>query len=129
MKAVFLYTDRPKHMEAENVPRPDCKAGDVLIRITACAICGTDGRMYEGTKDVTKESVPQIRGYGEGKFIIGHEIVGIVEEIGSKAENPEYEVGSKVILVTSIGCRKEGCGPCREGNYNMCANNQPIGYY
>jgi len=129
MKAAFLYTDRPKHMEIENVPKPDCKAGDVLIKVTACAVCGTDGRMYEGTKDVTKGFVPQIRGYGKGKFIIGHEIVGIIEEIGSKIENPEYEIGDKVILVTSIGCQKEECRPCREGNYNMCPNNQPIGYY
>ncbi|MBU0477287.1 alcohol dehydrogenase catalytic domain-containing protein [bacterium] len=129
MKAVFLYTDRPKHMETENVSKPDCKAEDVLIRVTACAVCGTDGRMYEGTKDTTKGFVPQIRGYGEGKFIIGHEIVGIIEEIGSKVKNPEYEVGCKVILVTSIGCQKKECRPCREGNYNMCANNRPIGYY
>ena len=90
MKAVFLYTDRPKHMGIENVPKPDCKENDVLIKVTACAVCGTDGRMYDGTKDVTKGFVPQIRGYGKGKFIIGHEIVGIIEKIGSEIENPEY---------------------------------------
>jgi len=129
MKVAFLYTDRPKHMGIENVLKPDCKENDVLIKVTACAVCGTDGRMYEGTKDATKRSVPQIRGYGEGKFIIGHEIVGIVEEIGSEVKNLEYEIGNKVILVTSVGCQKEDCRPCREGNCNMCANNQPIGYY
>ena len=129
MKAAFLYTDRPKHMGTENVPKPNCKENDVLIKVTACAVCGTDGRMYEGTKDATKGSVPQIRGYGEGKFIIGHEIVGIVEEIGSEVKNREYEIGSKVIMVTSVGCQKKECRPCREGNYNMCANNKPIGYY
>ncbi len=129
MKAAFLYADRSKHIEIENVAKPVCKQNDVLIKVSACAICGTDGRMYEGTKDATKGSSPQIRGYGKGKFIIGHEIVGIIEEIGSEIKNQEYEVGSKVILVTSIGCQKEECRPCREGNYNMCANNQPIGYY
>ena len=54
MKAVFLYTDRSKHMEIENVPKADCKENDALIKVIACAICGTDGRMYEGTKDITK---------------------------------------------------------------------------
>lgn len=129
MKAAFLYTDKAKHMGIERVAKPVCGSKDVLIKVNACAICGTDGRMYQGTKDVTKELVPQIRGYGEGKFIIGHEIVGTVEEIGSEVKNPTYEIGSKVILVTSIGCRKEECRACREGSYNMCKNNRPIGYY
>jgi L-iditol 2-dehydrogenase len=129
MKAAFLYTDKAKHMGIERVAKPVCGPSDVLVKINACAICGTDGRMYEGTKDVTKGFVPQTKGYGEGKFIIGHEIVGTVEEIGSEVKNPEYKVGSKVILVTSIGCQKKECRPCREGYYNMCPNNRPIGYY
>ena len=129
MRAAFLYTDRVRHMGIENVMKPVCRENDVLVKVNTCAICGTDGRMYEGTKDVTKGFVPQIRGYGEGKFIIGHEIVGTVEKIGSKVKNPEYKVGSKVVLVTSIGCGKKECRACREGNYNMCPNNRPIGYY
>jgi len=116
-------------MGIEDVIKPVCGPDDVLVRVNACAICGTDGRMYEGTKDVTRGFVPQIRGYGEGKFIIGHEIVGTVEEIGSQVKNPEYKVGSKVVLVTSIGCGKNKCKACREGNYNMCKDNHPIGYY
>ncbi len=129
MKAAFLYTDRARHMGIENVIKPICGSNDVLVKVNACAICGTDGRMYEGTKDVTKGFVPQIKGYGEGKFIIGHEIVGTVEEIGSKVKNTDYKIGSKVILVTSVGCEKKECRPCREGKYNMCPNNRPIGYY
>ena len=129
MKAAFLYIDKAKHMGIESVAKPVCGPNDVLVKVNTCAICGTDGRMYEGTKDVTKGFVPQIKGYGEGKFIIGHEIVGTVEEIGSEVKNPAYKVGSRVIIVTSIGCRKNGCRACREGNYNMCKNNRPIGYY
>lgn len=129
MKAAFLYTDKVKHMGIENVLKPICGPNDVLVRVNACAVCGTDGRMYEGTKDVTKGSIPQIRGYGVGKFIIGHEIVGIVEKIGSEIKNPGYKVNDKVVLVTSIGCQKKGCRPCQRGNYNICKNNRPIGYY
>lgn len=129
MKVAFLYIDKAKHMGIENVTKPVCGSGDVLLKVDVCAICGTDGRMYQGTKDVTKGFIPQIRGYGEGRFIIGHEIVGIVEEIGSEVEGPDYRIGDKVILVTSVGCQKEGCKPCREGNHNMCRNNHPIGYY
>ncbi len=129
MKAAFLYTDKAEHMGIENVPKPACGPGDVLVKVNACAICGTDGRIYEGTKDVTRGFTPQIRGYGEGGFIIGHEIVGIVEGIGSQVKNPEYKVEDKVVLVTSIGCQKEGCRACQRGNYNMCPNNRPIGYY
>jgi len=129
MKAAFLYIDKAKHMGIENVAKPACGSGDVLLKINACAICGTDGRMYQGTKDVTKGFIPQIRGYGEGKFIIGHEIVGTIEEIGAGVKNPDYRIGDKVVVVTSVGCQKEGCRPCREGNHNMCRNNHPIGYY
>ncbi len=129
MKAAFLYTDKVRHMGIENVPKPVCGPNDVLVKVNACAVCGTDGRMYEGTKDVTKGFVPQIRGYGEGKFIIGHEIVGIVEKIGSEIKTPEYKAGGKVVLVTSIGCQKKNCRPCQRENYNMCKNNRPIGYY
>ncbi len=129
MKAAFLYTDKAKHMGMEDVVKPVCGSNDVLVKIDTCAICGTDGRMYEGTKDVTRGLVPQIGGYGKGKFIIGHEIVGTVEKIGAEVKNPAYEVGNKVIIVTSIGCQKKECRACREGNYNMCKNNRPIGYY
>ncbi|GAI50394.1 unnamed protein product, partial [marine sediment metagenome] len=54
MKAAFLYIDKAKHIGIENVVKPVCGAGDVLLKINACAICGTDGRIYQGTKDVTK---------------------------------------------------------------------------
>lgn len=129
MKAAFLYTNKARHMGIEDVAKPACGPGDVLVRVNACAICGTDGRMYQGTKDVTKGFIPQFRGYGEGRFIIGHEIVGIVEEIGSEVKDSDYEVGDKVVLVTSVGCQKEGCQPCQQQNYNMCKDNHPIGYY
>ena len=129
MKAAFLYVDKAKHMGIEEVAKPVCESSDVLVKVNACAICGTDGRMYEGTKDVTRRFVPQIRGYGEGRFIIGHEIVGIIEKIGSEIRNLDYKVGDRVSLVTSIGCQKKGCRPCQEEHYNMCKNNRPIGYY
>jgi len=129
MKVAFLYVDKAKHIGVEEVTKPICESSDVLIKVNACAICGTDGRMYEGTKDVTRRFVPQIRGYGEGRFIIGHEIVGIIEKIGSEVRNPDYKVGDRVILVTSVGCQRKGCRPCQEGHYNMCKDNRPIGYY
>ncbi|MFC1543590.1 alcohol dehydrogenase catalytic domain-containing protein, partial [Candidatus Neomarinimicrobiota bacterium] len=129
MKAAFLYTDNPSHIEIEDVIKPACGINEVLLKIIACAICGTDGRMYSGTKDATKNAVPQYKGYGDGKYIIGHEIVGVVEEIGSEVSSSEYQVGDKVILVTSVGCQEKSCQPCRDGLYHMCKNNQPIGYY
>ena len=129
MKAAFLYADKARHMGIEDVAKPAGGSGDVLVKVNACAICGTDGRIYQGTKDVTKGFIPQFRGYGEGRFIIGHEIVGIVEKIGSEIKHPDYKVGDKVVLVTSVGCQKEGCRPCQQQSYNMCKDNHPIGYY
>jgi len=106
MRAAFLYIDKAKHMEVENVAKPVCGAGDVLVKINVCAICGTDGRMYEGTKDVTRGFVPQIKGFGEGRFIIGHEIVGIIEKIGSEIRNPDYKVGDRIINNNQVELKK-----------------------
>ncbi len=129
MKAAFLYTNQPAHIAIENVEKPICGNREVLVKTLTCAICGTDGRMYQGTKDVTKNSVPQYKGYGEGKYIIGHEILGTIEEIGTDVDMPDYNVGDKVLLVTSVGCEKDTCQPCRAGLFHMCKDNQPVGYY
>jgi len=129
MKAAFLYSDAPGHMGIEEVAQPIPRGQDVLLRVVACAICGTDGRMFRGTKEVTRGAAAQIGGYGEGKFIIGHEIVGVVEAIGPRVRERQYQCGDRVILVTSVGCGRRECRPCQAAQYNMCKDNRPIGYY
>lgn len=94
------------------MPKPG--PGEVLLKVEACAICGTDLRIFaQGQKNVVP---PQVT---------GHEICGIVEELGEGATG--YRPGDKVIVVTPVGCMK--CRPCQQGRHNLCLNFRAIGYH
>jgi L-iditol 2-dehydrogenase len=109
--AVFMG---PEKMEVKEVTKPECRPGEVLLAVKACAVCGTDGRIYYfGQKNV----VPP--------HIIGHEIVGEIAEIGGDVEG--YELGEPVTVVTSIGCGQ--CNYCERGLTNMCPGSKAVGYY
>ncbi|MCD6407539.1 zinc-dependent dehydrogenase [bacterium] len=100
----------------EEVEKPVCGEREILIKVSYCAICGTDVRIFfHGHKKVNPPA------------IIGHEITGIIEEIGKKVDYPEIKVGDRVTVVTSIGCGK--CKMCLKGYYNLCPDTKAIGYY
>lgn len=112
MKAAIY--EGPGKMVVREQEKPSCKKGEVLIRVHACAICGTDVRIYRhGQKNV----VPP--------HIIGHEIGGIVEALGHGVTG--VEIGSHVVVVTSVGCGE--CKFCRRGWHNLCVKGVAIGYY
>ena len=103
-----------KKIRIEEVERPKCGPGEILIKVHFCAICGTDVRTYlHGHKKVKP---PQI---------IGHEIAGEIAELG-KGVN-DYQLGNRVTVVTSVGCGK--CRWCQKGYYNLCPNTEAIGYF
>ncbi|HNS31468.1 MAG TPA: zinc-dependent dehydrogenase [bacterium] len=100
----------------EEIEKPACKEGEVLVKVHYCAICGTDVRIYfSGHKKVIPPAV------------IGHEISGTVAQIGSGVNEPGLKVGDKVTVVTSIGCGK--CKMCIKGLYNLCPDTKAIGYF
>ncbi|NQT83043.1 alcohol dehydrogenase catalytic domain-containing protein [bacterium] len=109
--AVFMG---PERMEVKEVPKPKCGEGEVLLEVKACAICGTDGRIYfHGQKNVVPPA------------ILGHEIAGDIVEVGDGVEG--YSPGDRVTVVTSIGCGH--CGYCAKGLTNMCPDSKAIGYH
>ncbi len=108
--AVFLG---PGKIEIREVEKPIANKGEVVIKVEACAICGTDVRTYAfGNKKVNPP------------WIIGHEIAGTISEIGEGVEN--LKIGERVTVVTSIGCGK--CPLCQKGLYNICPEAKAIGY-
>lgn len=112
MKAAVF--EGPGKMVVKEVPDPKCGEGEVLVKIEACAICGTDIRIYRhGQKNV------------KPPHIIGHEIAGTVEEVGSNVDG--IKTGERVVLVTSVGCGK--CKFCNRGWHNLCSSGAAIGYY
>jgi len=110
MKAA-IFAGKEK-FEVREVDRPHCGEGEVLVRVRACAICGSDLRIFHGSKSI---DVP----------ITGHEISGTVEEVGKGVEG--VSVGDRVVIETVVGCGE--CDACRRGEENRCLNKyKAIGY-
>ena len=103
-----------KKIRIEEVEKPKCGPGEILIKVHFCAICGTDVRTYlYGHKKI------------EPPHIIGHEIAGEIAEMGKETKG--YRLGDRVTVVTSVGCGK--CRWCQKGYYNLCPNTEAIGYF
>jgi len=106
-----------KNIRIEEIETPACGKDEIRVKVNYCAICGTDVRIYfHGHKKVIPPAV------------IGHEITGVIDEIGSGVSYSEpLKKGDKVALVTSIGCGK--CKMCGKGLYNLCPDTKAIGYF
>lgn len=101
MKAVVFHG--VGHIRLDNVPEPKIqKPNDGIVRITASAICGTDLHMVRGTMAGMKPGT-----------IIGHEGVGVVEEVGTAVRN--FKKGDRVVIGSTIACGN--CSYCRAGHY------------
>jgi threonine dehydrogenase-like Zn-dependent dehydrogenase len=97
----------------KNVPDPKIKdRTDAIIRITSSAICGTDLHFIRGTAP----------GMKEGR-ILGHEAVGIVEEVGKSVRN--LREGDRVVVPSTVGCGS--CTYCRAGYQSQCNVANPHG--
>jgi L-iditol 2-dehydrogenase len=101
-------------VRVEEVAKPAAGAGEVVLRVARCAVCGTDKRIFtHGQKNVVPPA------------ITGHEIVGTVEEIGAGVEGG-LRLGQRVVVATVIGCGK--CIYCRRKQYNLCDSFTALGY-
>jgi L-iditol 2-dehydrogenase len=93
---------------------PSAGPGEVTLRVLRCSVCGTDKRIFtHGQKNVVPPA------------ITGHEIVGVVHEIGSGVDGGLH-VGQKVVVATVVGCGK--CVYCRRKQYNLCEAFTALGY-
>jgi threonine dehydrogenase-like Zn-dependent dehydrogenase len=106
------------HMQEVDVPSPG--AGEVLIRVRACGVCGSDMHFYE-TDD---EGYILYPGLTKFPTILGHEFSGEVAGIGSDVE--DLNVGDMVTAEEMIWCGH--CRPCRDGLPNHCLNLEEIGF-
>ena len=98
-------------MRCEEVPDPKIEDGrDAIIKVTACAICGSDLHIYDGV-------IPSME-HGD---IVGHETMGEVVEVGR--ENTKLKVGDRVVVPFTISCGE--CFFCRRGFYSGCERSNP----
>jgi len=117
----FNIWRHPK-LEMKDVPQPKPGPGEVLLKVHACGICGSDIHFYEHDSD------DYILYPGLTKFpaIIGHEFSGEIVEIGPGPEGKQFKVGDRVTAEEMVWCGH--CRACRDGFPNHCANLEEIGF-
>ena len=112
MKSAVFYA---KHdVRIEEIPQPPVGENDVLVKVAACGVCGTDVHIFEGDKGAAEVTPPTI---------LGHEFAGTVEEVGKKVKG--FAVGDKVAVDPNDWCGE--CYYCREGLAHFCERMRGIG--
>ena len=111
MKAVVYHG--VGDIRLDEVPEPKIQQPtDAIVRLTATAICGTDLHFVRGTVSGMKAGT-----------ILGHEGVGIVEDVGKAVRN--FKPGDRVVIPSTISCGN--CSYCRAGYYSQCDTANPNG--
>jgi L-iditol 2-dehydrogenase len=110
MKAMVLT--EYKKLQLTDMPRPEHGPTDLLIRVRACGICGSDVHGYDGS---TGRRIPPI--------VMGHEASGVVEAVGSSVKG--FKPGDRVTFDSTVSCGQ--CYFCRRGQINLCDNRSVLG--
>ena len=98
-------------IRCESVPDPTIQHGrDAIIKVTACAICGSDLHLYNGV-------IPTM----QSGDVLGHESMGEVVEVGP--DNKELKIGDRVVVPFTISCGQ--CFFCKRGFYSGCERSNP----
>src|SRR5881394_1600218 len=105
--------------EVRECPRPKPKPDEMLIRVGAAAICGTDKHIYHWDPSI-HDSVKPPR-------IYGHEFCGFIEEIGERAQRPGFKIGDYVSAEMHVVDNE--CPQCRSGNGHICINTKIYGLH
>ena len=117
----FNVWRHPK-LELKEVHDPKPGPGQVLLKVKACGVCGSDVHFYETDQD------DYILYPGLTKFpvIIGHEFAGEIVEVGPGPEGEGFKPGDRVTVEEMVWCGH--CRPCRDGFPNHCENLEEIGF-
>jgi L-iditol 2-dehydrogenase len=110
VKALLLSQYR--HLEIADIPIPAPARDEVLVRVAACGICGSDVHGYDGS---TGRRIPPL--------VMGHEAAGAIAETGAGASG--FAKGDRVTFDSTVYCGE--CGNCRRGDINLCDRRQVLG--
>src|SRR5271165_1310609 len=107
-----LVLTQYRRLEIADVPRPIIQANEVLIRVRACGICGSDVHGMDGSSG---RRIPPI--------IMGHEAAGVIARVGSKVA--DWKTGDPVTFDSTVYCGE--CWYCQRGEMNLCENRRVLG--
>lgn len=117
MRAVMKTACTPGSIELRTVPIPQPGPREILVRVKAAAVCGTDVHIRHWNAWAQARMNPPV--------VIGHEFSGEVVEIGSDVRT--VRVGDRVSSESHIACNN--CQICHEGNRHVCPNTKCIGVH
>lgn len=103
-----------KRFEVRELPDRPLEADEVMVRVAACGVCGTDTHIYHGDKGSAEVTPP---------VVLGHEFSGVVERVGKDVS--KVKVGDHVTVDPNIYCGS--CHYCRQGKKQLCTNLQAVG--
>jgi L-iditol 2-dehydrogenase len=107
-----LLLSQYKHLELATLPVPVPEPSDVLVKVAACGICGSDVHGYDGTSG---RRIPPL--------VMGHEAAGTIAAVGSQVNG--FTIGDRVTFDSTVYCG--ACAFCRKGEINLCDNRQVVG--
>src|SRR5216683_435096 len=110
MKALLLKNY--KELDVVDFPAPDVGPEDVLVRVKACGICGSDVHGFDGSSG---RRIPPL--------VMGHEAAGVIAATGANVKN--FQDGDRVTFDSTVSCGK--CFYCNRGEINLCDNRQVLG--
>lgn len=110
MNALLLTA--PSQLELTEFETPTAQADEVLIRVRACGICGSDIHGWDGSS-----------GRRQTPLIMGHEAAGEIAAIGANVA--DLTIGERVTFDSTIYCGK--CPPCERGDVNLCDDRRVLG--
>ena len=110
MKALVLK--QPMRLEYEDVPEPTIGDEEVLVRVLACGICGSDVHGLDGST-----------GRRQPPLVMGHEASGVIAQTGRGVAG--WSEGDRVTFDSTVFCGK--CWFCRRGQINLCDNRRVLG--
>ncbi|MBI2941584.1 MAG: alcohol dehydrogenase catalytic domain-containing protein [Chloroflexi bacterium] len=117
MRAQVFYD--AERMELREVPRPPIADDEVLVRVRACGICGSDVSYYWGLSPLETAT-------GKGPLVLGHELTGEVVEVGqTPARLGLLSAGDRVVLNPVQAC--QACVYCQRGLPNLCLHKTALG--
>jgi len=104
---------KPGEIEFNDVPIPQIKSDEVLVKIMKIGICGSDIHVFHGKHPYTSYPVVQ-----------GHEVSGVIEKLGTNVTN--FKEGDQVTIQPQVVCGK--CYPCTHGDYHICDELAVMGF-
>ena len=110
MKSLLLTAN--SHLEIADLPQPTAGPGDVLVRVAACGICGSDVHGYDGSSG---RRIPPL--------VMGHEAAGTVAAVGPGVT--AFHAGDRVTFDSTVYCG--ACDYCRRGEVNLCDKREVVG--